>query len=133
MRLSVDSAHIEPKKATDKAGKIRLLTLGDLDGRTRARQRAEELREHLISERGGAGQIDIMRMAHIDTWTVMTAIIEDQLTRYMRGDPTVEMTSVATQVNARRREGEVIGEPEPRDVTPSLSEYLATIDEDASE
>ena len=101
------------------------MTLDDLDGRTKARQRAEELREHLISERGGAGQIDTMRMAHIDTWTVMTAIIEDQLTRYMRGDPTVEMTSVATQVNARRREGEVIGEPEPRDVTPTIAEYVS--------
>jgi hypothetical protein len=130
--MAIDTVQVEAKKATDKAGKIRLLTLDDLDGRTRARQRAEELREHLISERGGAGQIDIMRMAHIDTWTVMTAIIEDQLTRYMRGDPTVEMTSVATQVNARRREGEVIGEPEPRDVTPSLGEYLAAaIDQDS--
>ena len=85
--MAIDTVQVEAKKATDKAGKIRLLTLDDLDGRTRARQRAEELREHLISERGGAGQIDIMRMAHIDTWTVMTAIIEDQLTRYMRGDP----------------------------------------------
>jgi hypothetical protein len=38
---------------TPDAGKLRLLTLDDLDGRTRAKQRAEELRESLISERGG--------------------------------------------------------------------------------
>jgi hypothetical protein len=104
-----------------------LLSLSDLDGRTRARQRAEELRERVISERGGADRIDCMRLAHAETWTVLTAIIEDQLTRYMLGD-SIEPASIATLVNARRREGEVIGEPEPRDVTPTLDKYLAEVD-----
>src|SRR5262245_57230956 len=89
----------------------------------RARRRADELRERVIAERGGEDRMDAMRLVHTSTWAVFSAIIEDQLARLMLGEA-VEATAIATLANARRREGEVIGAPEPRDVTPSLSEYL---------
>jgi hypothetical protein len=112
---------------TPDAGKLRLLTLDDLDGRTRAKQRAEELRESLISERGGIDRLDVMRVAHTASWAILTAMIEDQCARFLMGEA-VEPSAIATLINARRREGEVIGEPEPRDITPDLHEYLRESD-----
>jgi hypothetical protein len=126
--MSLDAAEIDAESRADSApkvrnGKARLLTLDDLDGRTRARQRADDLRERVICERGGADRIDALRMVHASTWAVLSAMIEDQLARVMLGEP-IEPGAIATLVNARRREGEVIGAPDPRDVT-SLSDYLA--------
>ena len=112
--------------------KLRLLTLDDLDGRTRARQRAEELRERLMAERGGADRLDVMRTTHASTWALLTSMIEDQMARFLLGDP-VEPATIATLVNARRREGEVIGSPEARDVTPSLAEFTHTIARSAAQ
>jgi hypothetical protein len=112
-----------------KAGRVRLLTFADIDGRTRAKQRAEQLREGVLAERGGADRVDVMRRVHTDTWALLSAMIEDQLARLLIGEP-VELAGVATLVNARRREGEVIGAPEPRDVTPSVSAYVAGLVDD---
>jgi hypothetical protein len=66
--MQVDAAEVGPGYEGDGGRKLRLLTLKDLDGRTRARQRAEELRERVISERGGADRLDVIRVAHTDTW-----------------------------------------------------------------
>src|SRR5262245_19284200 len=107
--------------------KIRLLTLDDLDGRTRARQRAEELRTRVVAERGGADRLDIMRTTHASTWSILSTMIEHEMARFLLGEP-VEPSAIATLVNARRREGEVIGEPDPRDVTPSISEFITDLE-----
>src|SRR5262245_31023931 len=105
--------------------KTRLLSIADLDGRTRARRRAEELRERVVSERGGADRMDALRLVHADSWAILTALIEDQIARLMLGEA-VDPAGIATLINTRRREGEVIGSPEPRDVTPTLAQYLAS-------
>ena len=123
--MQAEAAAMQSGNGGDSGRKLRLLTLADLDGRTRARQRAEELRERVISERGGPDQIDVMRAAHTDTWALLTAMIEDLMARYILGEP-IEPSSVATLINARRREGEAIGEPTPRDVSPpDVDRYLA--------
>ena len=103
--------------------KVTLLTRGDLDGRSRAKVVTDEICELLISERGGRDRLDTMRIKHCDTWAVLTAMIEDLATRYLMGQE-IEPSAIATLCNARRREGELLGNPSPRDVTPSLGEYL---------
>jgi hypothetical protein len=50
-------------------------------------------------------------------------MIEDQMARYVLGEP-IEPSNIATLVNTRRCEGEAIGQPEPRDVTPSIGVRL---------
>ena len=62
--MSVIAHAIDASRAAEGGRKLRLLTLDDLDGRTRAKQRAEELRERLMAERGGADRLDIMRTTH---------------------------------------------------------------------
>jgi hypothetical protein len=122
--MQADGGTIDAGSRINGGHKLRLLTLDDLDGRTKARQRAEELRERLIAERGGIDRLDVMRRAHTNTWSMLTVMIESEMARYALGEP-IEPANVATLINARRREGEVIGAPEPRDVTPSLEQYAA--------
>ncbi len=115
----------EPDAKPKPGGKARLLTLDDLDKRTKAAQRAFELRDNLVSERGGAEHMSSLRYIFTCSTAVLSAMIEDLNTRWLRGEP-VDPSSIATLLNARRREAEVIGiDPAPRDVTPTLAEYLA--------
>src|SRR5262245_9546629 len=102
--------------------KTRLLSLDDLDGRTRARRRAEDLRESVLSERGGEEHMDALKLAHASTWALLTVMIEDQGARFLLGEP-IEPTVIPTLVNARKREADAIGAPEPRDVT---NDYLVS-------
>jgi hypothetical protein len=67
-----------------------------------------------------------MRTAHASTWAILTALIEDKLARVIVGEP-VDLTEVATLINARRREGEAIGEPEPRDITDTVESIAADL------
>ncbi len=101
--MSASAAAVDAESRTEGGRKLRLLTLEDLDGRTRARQRADQLRERLMAERGGADRLDIMRTTHASTWALLTSMIEDQMARFLLGDP-VEPATIATLVNARRRE-----------------------------
>jgi hypothetical protein len=105
-------------------GKVRLLSLDALDGRTVPGQRARELSDRLIAERGGLDRLDVMRVRHAATWAALSAWIEDRLARLLVGED-VEASEVATLINARRREGERLGEPEPRDVSGDIESWAA--------
>jgi hypothetical protein len=133
--MSADAAVMQAGNGGD-SRRLRLLTLDDLDGRTRAKRRAEELRERLIAERGGADRLDAMRLAYTGTWAAFSALIEDQLARLFLGEP-IDPASIATIANARRREGEMIGAPEPRDVSVTVAdiarEYAARRAADAED
>jgi hypothetical protein len=124
--MAADGSPIAAKRGTEPGAKLRLLTLADLDGRTTAARRAEELRDRVLSERGGAARVDVVRRVHTESWAIMSALIEDQLARLLRGEA-IELYDVTRLVNARRREGEVIGQPEPRDVTPTVHDYVASL------
>jgi len=84
------------------SGKLRPLSLGDIDRRTRAARQAEQLLADLINDLGGpravtAGQRELAQRA-----AVMTALIEDMEARMLRGDP-VDMNGYLAAVNAMRR------------------------------
>jgi hypothetical protein len=50
-------------------------------------------------------------------------MVEDAAARWLNGEP-VDPAGIATLLNARRRDAELIGiDPEPRDVTPDPLEY----------
>lgn len=112
-----------PEKPPAKAGKVRLLTLSDLDGRTRAAQRVSELSERLLAERGGEAAGELRRVITRDV-ALLTTMIEDLCARWLSGEA-IEPASISTLINTRRREAELVGlDPLPRDVTPSLNAYL---------
>jgi hypothetical protein len=106
--------------------KARLLTLENLDRRTHAAKKALELNDRLLAERGGAERLSTLRCSLIATVAALTAMIEDQVTRWLAGQD-IDAAALMTLINARRREVEAIGiDPAPLDVTPpSLRDYLA--------
>ena len=104
---------------------VKLLTLDDLDRRTRAAGRALELQETLVNERGGAGSLSVLRLSMTRSVAVLCAMVEDMQARWLLGEP-IDPAAIATIMNARRREAEVVGiDPLPKDVTPDLADYLA--------
>lgn len=126
--MLADSAPIdlgsEPIAPSKSGGKARLLTLDSLDRRTKGYQMAAEFRDELIRERGGEANLDAMRLRFIEDFAVTSAMIQDAQVRWLAGDP-VDPSIIATLLNTRRRDAEMIGGPAPRDITPSLSDIIA--------
>jgi len=126
--MSEDASQMEAKRASDNGqkpnGKTRLHSLDDLDGRTKAAQRAFEMRDKLVAERGGAENLSALRLAIIEDLSVVSAMIRDTTVRWLKGEK-IAPAEIATLINVRRRDAEIIGiDPAPRDVTPSLHEYV---------
>ncbi len=105
--------------------KVRLLTLKDLDGRTRASRMAKDIFETLVQERGGADQMNAAQLEAAETYAVLTAMVKSGLTGWLDGQQ-VDAVEIATILNARRREAQAMGGPEPRDITPSIHDYVAS-------
>ena len=104
--------------------KSRLLTLDDLDRRTKAAQRAFDLHDRLVAERGGAESMSVLRYSMTRSVAVLSAMVEDLQVKWLRGER-IEPATIATLLNARRREAEIVGiDPLPKDVTPDLKTYL---------
>ena len=98
---------------------MRLLSLDDLDKRTTAARQAFEFRDRLVSERGGEERMGTLKLAMLDSVALLSAMIKDAEIRWLKGDK-VDLSELATLLNARRREAQLIGlEGDPRDVTPS--------------
>jgi hypothetical protein len=141
VNLSADTATMQPGCAADTSpkangNKTRLLTLDDLDKRTRAAQRTFDLTDKLLAERGGAESTGELRKAITRGVALLTAMIEDAGARWLSGEP-IDPAIIPTLINARRRDAELIHiDPEPRDVTPDLQTYLRSkveADDSASE
>ena len=111
-----------PKLSAREVAANKLVTLEDLDRRTRAAQQAFEFRDKLLAERGGA--VSLLRQQMISTIAVLNAMVEDGCTRWLAGQE-IDQNALLSLINARRREAEMIGlDPDPKDVTPHLDDYL---------
>jgi hypothetical protein len=103
--MPLDGAEVGAEKPNGSAGKVtpkaRLRTLEDLDARTRARKRAEEMRQKLIEDAGAENlsHADLMR---IDQTVFMSAVIEDMHVRALT-DGKIDRASLATLVNTCSR------------------------------
>ena len=122
--MPVDAHTIDRERAPAR-GKLRPLTLADIDRRTRAFQAAERLLGELIVDLGGearasAGEREIAQRA-----AVLGSLIEDIEARWLRGE-TIALGDYLAATNAQRRLLATLGlERRARDVTPSLDRYLA--------
>jgi hypothetical protein len=122
--LHADTAVMQSGSASGAGPKTRLLTLKDLDGRTRASRMAKDIFETLVRERGGADQMNAAQLEAAETYAVLTAMVKSGLTGWLDGQQ-IDATEIATILNARRREAQAMGGPEPRDVTPSIHAFAA--------
>jgi hypothetical protein len=84
------------------SGKVRLLTLSDLDRRTNACRHALELRGGIVSDLGGDEHISLAQRELAQRAAVLGAMLEDAEARYLRGDD-LDLPQFCTLVNAQRR------------------------------
>ena len=126
--MSSDGPTIEHRNTTGttqmQGGKARLLTRGDLDGRTRAKRQADALVAGLESDLGGQDNITVAQRQLIEHAAVTGAIIEHYGTQWLAGTP-IDVTGYLAAINAQRRILVTLGlYRRPRDVTPDLKGYL---------
>lgn len=111
--------------ADEQLGKVRLLTLSDLDGRTRAAQAARRLHDDLISDMGGEHHVSAGQMELAQRAAVMGALIEDIEARWLRGEK-IPLHDYLAATNAQRRVLVTIGlERRARTVTQDPLAYAA--------
>lgn len=107
------------------AGKIRLRSLDDLDGRTITAQKARTMVESLEADMGGADRLSTAERALVVRAAVTTAIIENMEASALSGGD-IDVAAYATLTNNLRRLLTTVGlQRRQRDVTPDLDEYVA--------
>jgi hypothetical protein len=121
--LAQDVAMTRAEQGEKPAGKIRLLTLADLDRRTRAAQQAVELRDAIIADLGGEDRISTLERAMAENAAMDVAILRHLQASLLRGEPVSvpEMTSLENTFN---RTAQHLGtKRRPKDVTPLDAYY----------
>jgi hypothetical protein len=103
----------------------RLTTLAELDGRTIAAKQAHATISAIESDLGGAENITTAKRQIIESAAVTTAMVADLGSRWLAGEQ-IDLALFCTLGNAQRRLFETIGFSRvPKNVTPSVSEYLS--------
>jgi hypothetical protein len=122
-----DMPEVNAEKAPDAAkpaGKVRLLSLDDVDGRTVAYRRCVDLISHIERDLGGVRQLSTAQQQLVRHAALTATMLEDLGSRWLAGQP-IDPTTFSTLVNAARRGFEAIGLKRiPREID-TLSNYLA--------
>jgi hypothetical protein len=126
--MFVDGVHMEPRKAVDR-GKVKLLTLADLDHRTTAARRAHDLIDSIHSDLGGVAHLATGEQQIVQRAALIGTMAEDVEARWLAGQ-SIDPNILCVLANAQRRLFETLGlSRRSKDVT--LSEYLAASEVDA--
>jgi hypothetical protein len=109
----------------DGSGKIRLMTLADLDRRTGAAYRAHTMVKSITEDLGGADRLSTGERQLIQRAALLGVLAEHFEAEWLLGRP-IDTGTLASLGNAQRRLFESIGlRRRPRDVTMRLESYLA--------
>jgi hypothetical protein len=105
-------------------GKVRLLTLADLDRRTRAFQHINNTRAEVLADLGGEDQLSTLERIAADNAAMLDAMLKDVSARWLQGEA-IAVADIATLQNTFNRTAAVLGwQRRSRDITPSLGAYL---------
>ena len=117
--MSADTAPIDQSSA---AGKLRLLSVEDLDGRTRAARRARSLVDQIEGDCGGADRMTAAQRQLAQRAAIMGAFLEDMETTALAGGQ-IDLPAYLALTNAQRRVLVNLGlSPRPRqDATPAAA------------
>ena len=114
-----------PEKRRSRAKKVRLLSLHDLDDRTRAAQLVREMRAEVIADLGGEERLSTMERGATEHVALTAAMIRDAGVRWIHGQE-IDPGSVATLINAFNRTASILGwQRRATDVTPDVYEIAA--------
>jgi hypothetical protein len=129
--MQADASAVDAGPRSDAApkgtnGKVRLLSVADLDGRTKAAQRARATNDEVLADLGGAENLSTLERLAASHVSIADAMITDFGVRWLRGDP-VDSTIFATLVNTFNRSAAALGwTRRAKDVTPrdDVSEWI---------
>jgi hypothetical protein len=104
--------------------KLKLRSLDDLDARTNAARRARQLVADLENDLGGHDALSAGLRELVQRTALLGALCEDLEVKWLEGAP-IDVGNYALLTNAQRRLLTTIGiERLPRDVSPTLDQYL---------
>ena len=118
--MTADGAETPPERA----GKVRLVSMAQLDRRTKAAQIADATRSAIISDLGGAERLSTLERLQAENAAMSAAMLRDLQIRWIKGEeiPVVEMVSLENVFN---RTAAPLGTTKRvTDVTPDIHAYL---------
>jgi hypothetical protein len=120
------NGRVASPKRRKQASKAVYITLGHIDQRSEAWKRARQLIETLELERGGPDHITEGMRQLVQRAAVLSAVIENMEAMWVAGSP-IDMAGYLSAIGVQRRVLLSLGleRQAPRDVTTSLSGYLA--------
>jgi hypothetical protein len=108
----------------DAGRKARLLTLGDMDGRTAAAKNVRALIADIESDLGGADRLSAGEREIVQRAALASAVLQDMEAHWLSGR-SLDIASYTTLANTQSRLLKLLGlERRPRDVTPDLARYM---------
>lgn len=120
--MSAEAALIDAGNAPD-GGKVRPLSLADIDRRTAAFRNSQALLADILSDLGGAANASAGQRELAQRAAVLAAMIADSEARWLRGD-IIDLGNYLASVNAHRRVLATLGlERRARNVTLSPLDY----------
>lgn len=118
-KLPSDTTCLQAEKPAEAApkGKVRLLTLDDLDGRTRAAQQVRETRQAIMADCGGEDALSTLERIAVDNVALLDALTKDAAARWLSGQE-IDVAAIGTLMNSYNRTAAVLGwKRRPRDIT----------------
>jgi hypothetical protein len=110
-------------------GKVRLLSLHDIDRRTAAYRRTVDLIEAMESDLGGADQLSTGARQIVQRIGLMCALSESLEAAWLSGKE-IDAVVYCTIANAQKRLLEIVGLRRlPKVITPTLEQYAAIVRE----
>ncbi len=109
--------------------KVRLVSIEDLDRRTRVAHLCRQTRADVAADLGGEDQLSTLERQAVSHVALLDAMITDLGVRWLKGER-VDPGALATLQNVFNRTATVLGwERRKKDVTPTVEAYLSHLDE----
>lgn len=120
----VAKKHRTTERRVTRYGKLQLASFDDLDKRTAAAQRIVALRSQMMDDLGGEEQLSSIERTIIDRIALLQAILEDQEVGFITVGE-LDIDRYTKSLNSLVRAANAVGiERKPKNVTPSLSDYI---------
>jgi hypothetical protein len=120
-------ASIADAASTTDIGKARLLTLGDLDGRTASAKRARALANDMENDLGGADTLSAAQRVLVRRAAAAVAVAEHLEALWISGHA-IDVSALTTLTNTISRVCGQLGlQRVAKDVTPSIRDVIAEI------
>jgi hypothetical protein len=125
-KMAVDTVQVEARKATDKAAKIKLLTLADLDHRTSAARRAHDLIDSIHADLGGVDRLAVGEQQIVQR-AALIGVMAENIEAHWLGGQSIDPNTLCVLANAQRRLFETLGLHRRTRTVMSVDEYIASV------